>query len=182
MVADIDDKAAEIVLVVHWMGGVHSEIRLPRRRRGQRNSTSADMIAAVRQLVLIANDDLIAGILNRNGLVTGYGNRWTRERVTSLRSHHRIAVYKPADDGIEPWLNLSKAARLLHVSPETLRLAAEAGEIEAIHPLPEGLGSSAVQFFRPHRRHALLPSARGRIQNTPRDRIPISKASSLQST
>ena len=25
-----------------------------------------------------------------------------RERITSLRSHHRIAVYKPADDGIEP--------------------------------------------------------------------------------
>jgi hypothetical protein len=28
------------------------------------------VIAAVRQLVLIADDDLIAGILNRNGLVT----------------------------------------------------------------------------------------------------------------
>ena len=96
------------------------------------------MIAAVRQLVLIANDDVIAGILNRNGLVTGHGNRWTRERVTSLRSHHRIAVHKPVDDGIEPWLNLSKAARLLHVAPRTLRLAAEAGEIEAIHPLPDG--------------------------------------------
>ena len=138
VIADIDQEAAEIILVVHWIGGVHSEMRLPRRRRGQRNSTSADVIAAVRQLVLIANDDLIAGILNRNGLVTGYGNRWTRERVTSLRSHHRIAVYKPADDGIEPWLNLSKAARLLHVAPRTLRLAAEAGEIEAIHPLPDG--------------------------------------------
>jgi hypothetical protein len=47
----------------------------PRRRRGQRTSTSADVIAAIRQLVLIANDDLIAGIVNRNGLVTGYGNR-----------------------------------------------------------------------------------------------------------
>jgi hypothetical protein len=34
---------------------------------------------------VIANDDLIAGTLNRNGLVTGNGNRWTRERVTSLR-------------------------------------------------------------------------------------------------
>jgi putative transposase len=33
--------------------------------------------------------------------VTGYGDRWTRERVTSLRSHYHIAVYKPADDGIE---------------------------------------------------------------------------------
>jgi hypothetical protein len=138
VIADIDQEAAEIVLVVHWIGGAHNEMRLPRRRRGQRNSTSADVIAAVRQLVLIADDDLIAGTLNRNGLVTGYGNRWTRERVTSLRSHHRIAVYKPADDGIEPWLNLSKAARFLHVAPRTLRLAAEAGEIEAIHPLPDG--------------------------------------------
>jgi DNA invertase Pin-like site-specific DNA recombinase len=138
VIADIDTDAAEIVLLVHWIGGVHSELRLPKRRRGQRNGTAADVIAAVRQLVLIANDDLIAGILNRNGLVTGHGNRWTRERVTSLRSHHRIPVYKPADDGIEPWLNLSNAARLLHVAPRTLRLAAEAAEIEAIHPLSDG--------------------------------------------
>jgi len=138
VIADIDPEAGEIVLVVHWVGGVHSEMHLPRRRRGQRNSTSADVIAAIRQLVLIANDDLIAGILNRNGLVTGHGNRWTRERVTSLRSHHRMAVFKPAGDDIEPWLNLSKAARLLHVAPRTLRLAAQAGEIEALHPLPDG--------------------------------------------
>lgn len=33
VVADIDDAAAEIVLVVHWIGGVHSEMRLPKRRR-----------------------------------------------------------------------------------------------------------------------------------------------------
>jgi hypothetical protein len=138
VIADIDAEAAEIVLLIHWVGGVHSEIRLPRRRRGQRTSTSADVIAAIRQLVLIANDDLIAGILNRNGLLTGYGNRWTRERVTSLRSHHRIPIYKTTDDGIEPWVNLSKAARLLHVAPKTLRRAAEAGEIEALHPLPDG--------------------------------------------
>ena len=138
VIADIDPEAAEIILVVHWIGGVHSEIRLPRRRRGQRNSTSADIIVAVRQLASIANDDLIAGILNRNGLVTGHGNRWTRERVTSLRSHHRIPAFKVADDGIEPWLNLSKAALLLEIAPKTLRLAAQAGEISAVHPLPDG--------------------------------------------
>jgi hypothetical protein len=138
IVADLDDTASAIVLAVHWAGGVHSEIRLPKRRRGQRNSTSADIIAAVRQLALIARDDLIAGILNRNGLRTGHGNRWTRERVTSLRSHHCIPVFRPAADGIEPWLNLSDAAKLLKVAPKTLRLAAEAGEIEARHPLPDG--------------------------------------------
>ena len=64
---------------------------------------------AVRQLVLIADDDLIVGILNGNGLVTGNGNRWTRERVTSLRSHHRIPVHKPAEDGVEPWLQLKQS-------------------------------------------------------------------------
>jgi DNA invertase Pin-like site-specific DNA recombinase len=138
VIADIDTEAAEIVLVIHWMGGVHTELHLPRRRKGQRNSTSPDIITAVRHLVLIANDDLIAGTLNRNGLVTGNGNRWTRERVTSLRSNYRIPVYTPTPDGIEPYLNLSKAATLLGIAPKTLRIAAESGEIEAIHPLPDG--------------------------------------------
>src|SRR2546427_788304 len=138
VVADIDDAASEIVLIVHWVGGAHSELRLPKRRRGQRNRTSADIIQAVRQLVLIASDDLIAGLLNRNGLKTGNGNRWTRERVTSMRSSYHIPVFKPADDGIEPWLNLGNAAKLLKIAPKTLRLAADAGEIEAFHPLSDG--------------------------------------------
>lgn len=138
VVADIDDEASEVVLLIHWIGGVHTELRLPKRCRGQRNSTSADIIAAIGQLVLIASDDLIAGILNRNGLLTGNGNRWTRERVTAHRSHHKIPVFRPAPDGIEPWLNLNKAANLLGVAPKTLRRAAEASEIEGVHPLPDG--------------------------------------------
>jgi hypothetical protein len=138
VVADIDDATAEIVLTVHWIGGAHSEMRLPKRRRGQRNSTSADIVLAVRQLVLIAKDDLIAGILNRNGLQTGNGHRWTRERVTSMRSNYRIPVFKAAENGIEPWLNLGNAAKILKIAPKTLRIAAEAGKIEAIHPLPDG--------------------------------------------
>jgi hypothetical protein len=92
----------------------------------------------VRQLVLIANDDLIAGILNRNGLVTGHGNRWTRERVTALRSHHKVPVFRASTDGDEPWLNLNQAARYVGVAPKTLRIAAEAGEVKGIRPLPEG--------------------------------------------
>jgi hypothetical protein len=138
VLADIDDDASEIVLLIHWIGGVHTELRLPKRRRGQRNSTSGDIITAIRQLALIANDDVIAGILNRNGLVTGHGNRWTRERVTAHRSHHEIPVFRPAPDGNNPWLNLNKAARILGVAPKTLRLAAEADEVQGVHPLPDG--------------------------------------------
>jgi hypothetical protein len=35
VVAGIDDSASEIVLLIHWIGGVHTELRLPKRRRGQ---------------------------------------------------------------------------------------------------------------------------------------------------
>lgn len=111
-----------------------TELRLPKRRRGQRNSTTPEITAAVRQLVLLASDDLIAGILNRNGLLTGHGTRWTRERVTALRSHHKIPVFRQAPDGTAPWLNLTNAARLLGVTTKTLRPAAEAGSIEGAHP------------------------------------------------
>ena len=138
VVADLDNETSEIVLLVHWAGGAHTEIRLPKRRRGQRNATSPDIVEAVRQLAQIVSDDVIAGFLNRNGLVTGNGNRWTKERVTALRSYRKIPVFKPDPYDHNPWLNLSSAAKLLGVAPRTLRLAAEAGEIEAEHPLADG--------------------------------------------
>jgi hypothetical protein len=58
-------RQVEIVLLIHSVGGVHSEIRLSRRRREQRTNTSADVIAAVRQLVLNANSNLISQHLER---------------------------------------------------------------------------------------------------------------------
>ena len=100
VVANIDQDASEIVLTVHWAGGVHTERRLPKPRRGLHNSTAPNIIAAVRLLVHIAGDDLIAGLLNRNGLVTDNGNRWTRGRVNSPRSHHRIPIHRPALYGL----------------------------------------------------------------------------------
>ena len=168
-VADLDGRTAEIVILVHWVGGAHTEHRLPRRRRGQRNSTPADVVEAVRGLALIMKDDVIAGILNRNGLRTGNGNRWTRERVTSLRSHHKIPVYNPAEDGLEPWLNLNEAAATVGVAPRTLRLAAERGEIDAAHPLADGpwlfrradldgpAGEALALRVRSDRKHPAVP-------------------------
>jgi DNA invertase Pin-like site-specific DNA recombinase len=83
VVADVDCEAGEVILVVHWKGGVHTELKLRRRRRGEtRQAAPTETVEAVRALTLICNDVQIAGYLNRNGLRTGRGNRWTRERVT----------------------------------------------------------------------------------------------------
>ncbi len=139
VMVDVDSTGGMINLVLRWAGGVHTELRVPRRRRGQhRGQTPPTIVEAVTSLARICPDQLIAGTLNRNGLQTGRGNRWTQERVTALRSYYRIACYNPETRVAAGWLNLTEAAALVGVSPRTLRLAVERGEIPAEHPLPEG--------------------------------------------
>jgi hypothetical protein len=58
--------------------------------------------------------------------------------IDTLRSYRKIPVFHPQIDGVEPWLNLGGAAKLLGITPKTLRLAAEASDIEGVHPLPDG--------------------------------------------
>jgi len=172
IVVDVDDQAAEVVAVIHWKGGVHTQLRLPRRRRGQNTThTSKEAIEAVRVLARICSDQSIAGFLNRNGLLTGRGNRWTQERVTALRIYHGVACYVPEQRDNEPWLNLSEAARTLSISPRTLRMAAERGEVSSEHPLPDGPwvfnrealkttdATTLVVRVQSHKAGAALPSA-----------------------
>jgi DNA invertase Pin-like site-specific DNA recombinase len=138
VIADTDAAAGEIILHIHWKGGVHTELRVPRRRRGQMNHTSKDVVAAVRSLARICSDDVIAGVLNRNELRTGRGNRWTRERVVSLRAWNSIPCFSRESCVQEGWLKLNEAADALGVSPRTVRLAIERGEIAGEHPLSDG--------------------------------------------
>lgn len=176
IVVDVDVEAGEIILVVHWKGGVHTELRLPRRRRGQNDAqTSKDAVEAVRVLARTCSDDVIASALNRNGLCTGRGNRWTRERVNSLRSWNKIPRYDVRKSQTREWVNLTEAAALLDLSPRTLRLAVQRGEIEAAHPLSDGpwvfhrsaLASEAaaelVERVHRRRKNPAIPTAR---QNT----------------
>lgn len=167
VVVDIDAEAAdgvgEVVLVLHWKGGAHTELRVARARRGaRRNVTSVEVVEAMRQLALILSDDCIAIFLNKNGLRTGNGKHWTRERVKSARSYRGIPRFQPAPDGIEPWLNLTNGSALLGVSPRTLKRYAKLGEIDASHPLSDGPwlfkrsdleGSAGKKVLRRVRKH-----------------------------
>lgn len=178
VVVDVDPQAGEVILVVHWKGGVHSELRLPRRRRGQNTThTSAPIIEAVRILARTCPDNVIAGVLNRNALLTGRGNRWTRERVTALRSHHKIPCYDADRCGQEGWMNLTHAARFLKLNPKTLRLAAERGDLTAEHPLQDGpwifnrevlrseAASNIVERVRASQRYPAIPSQQNDLFN-----------------
>jgi len=91
IVADVDAVAGEVNLVIHWKGGAHTQLCLPRRHRGQHScQTPKEVDDAIRTLAHTCTDEVIAGALNRNHLLTAHGNRWTRELVASLRSTHQI--------------------------------------------------------------------------------------------
>jgi hypothetical protein len=139
VLVDVDSEAGETSLVIRWKGGIHTELRVRRNRRGQnRLHTSADIVEAVDALTRICTDKVIAGVLNRNGLLTGKGNRWTQQRVTSLRSKRKIKNHSAERQEREGWMNLTQAASYSGVSSKTLRRAVERGEVRACHPLPDG--------------------------------------------
>jgi Recombinase zinc beta ribbon domain len=138
IVVDLNKVAGEINLVIHWQGGIHTELSVPRRKRGKATVTAPDTIEAVRVLSRVCTDQHIAGVLNRNGLRTGRGNRFTKERITSLRNYHGISILCPEEKQKNGWMTLSEAADHLGISAKTLRIAVEAGKISACHPLPDG--------------------------------------------
>src|SRR5262249_41774203 len=51
IVADVDDNSKEIVLLIHWAGGRHSELRIKKSETGKHsNCTSLDAIEVIRQM------------------------------------------------------------------------------------------------------------------------------------
>jgi hypothetical protein len=163
IIADVDPQAGRILLVIHWQGGIHTELSVRKRRRGQnRIHTPPDVVDAIRQLVLIGDDSQIAGWLNRSEIPTGRGNRWTRERVASFRSKRRIPRYDPERRDSKDWLTLNKAAKQLGISAATLRLAAERAQIEATHVLPGGPWLFHQDALRGPQAEALVLRARRR--------------------
>ena len=95
--------------------------------------------------------------------------------MTSLRSHHKIPVHRTAEDGVEPWLNLTQAAARLGVSAKTLRIAAESANIEALHPLNDGPwifsranldGAAARSLLRRARQRAEHPTGPSQDQQS----------------
>jgi|GEM_PF-4405890 len=56
IVADIDDDTGEIVLVVHWKGGRHTELRVKKPKTGEHNSRTSCHCTLINQILWIQGD------------------------------------------------------------------------------------------------------------------------------
>ena len=134
IIVDIDDASREIVLVIHWQGGRHTEVRVTRPWSGRtKRCTDADAIALVRRMAGRWHDDAIAAQLNLLGWRTGTGNHWTRMRVRELRSRLDLPACDPAQPA---WLTAKGAARHLGISPAYAGLLLKRGIIPGTQVVP----------------------------------------------
>jgi excisionase family DNA binding protein len=121
IVADVDDEAREVVLVIHWQGGQHSQLRIKKPNTGEHGRrTPEEALAVMRSMAGRWDDEHIAASLNRMGTHTGQGKSWTARRVSSLRTVHNIPAYRSAEKNGE-WLTMSEAATALGVTNHVIR-------------------------------------------------------------
>jgi DNA invertase Pin-like site-specific DNA recombinase len=135
IVANTAEDTREIVLVIHWVGGRHSEVRMPRPTVGDhRHRTGPDAEGVVRRMAGGWPDHDIAASLNRLRLRTGAGNTWTASRVNSLRQRLRLVDYDATR--ATPMLTLNQAADRLGVGSWVVRGLITCGRLEATQVVP----------------------------------------------
>ncbi len=110
---DTTEEPPRNELRLHWQGGVHTTLTVPRNPRGHHGrATSVDALELIGELSKVCDNRAIAAVLNRLGYRTGAGNSWQASRVADVRSHYRLPNYENRRD----WLTLSQAAKELGVS------------------------------------------------------------------
>ena len=171
IVVDVDDVSREIVLVIHWRGGQHSELRVRKPKTGEHTKRASEQAdAIIRDMATRWSPGDTAATLNRLGLVTGQGNTWTAERVEAYRVKHGIHACETAiKDG--RWLTMLDAAKQCGVTCHAIRKLVRDGILPARQTVPDAPWQIlAVDLDRPEVQNALRRRARrGRPCRNSRD-------------
>jgi DNA invertase Pin-like site-specific DNA recombinase/predicted DNA-binding transcriptional regulator AlpA len=109
-------------LTLRWRGGTLTEcdLSLPRMKpRGLH--TDEDTISLLRRLAVHYPDDVIAGVLNRQGRKTATGERFTAIHVGGLRRYRNIPRHEPpAQPPAGQVVPIRQAAQILGINTSTV--------------------------------------------------------------
>ena len=113
-----DESKQNHLLVIHWKGGVHTELAVVRKASGKKYSdVSTTALEMIEELSKVCSDQAIAATLNRLGFKTGGGKTWRLHSVYSARYLHRLTNHRKAN----AWVTVEQAAIELGVSHTVVR-------------------------------------------------------------
>jgi DNA invertase Pin-like site-specific DNA recombinase len=137
ILVDVDEERREVILVIHWRGGQHSEVRARKPKPGEhRKRTSDEADAVIREMAGRWSDAQMATALNRLGIRSGQGQTWTADRVESYRRTAGIRAYAPAVDR-QQWMTMRDAAKYAGVSHHFMRTLIQRGVLPAKQVVPD---------------------------------------------
>jgi DNA invertase Pin-like site-specific DNA recombinase len=154
VLADLDDARHEVVLVIHWVGGGHTAVRVARVRTGRYpEDQHPSAVEVMRRLGGRWPDRELAVTMNRMRCRGERGAPWTTVRVRDLRDRLGIAAFTP--DGSRPTtISAADAAHRLSICVGSVHRLIRAGALPAVQAMPsapweipvEGLDTEAVRI------------------------------------
>ena len=169
IVADIDEKRDEVLLLIQWSGGHHTQLRQARAsRRGKVGSDHLQSIIETLRKVL--DDASIAAVLNREKIRASDGRTWTRQRVHRYRQHAGIACFDAALKETSGWLTQAEAATWLKISPMSVHRLVSNGILPAEQPdrgLPMVISTS--DLYKEELERAVMALRTGHTRPLPDD-------------
>jgi DNA invertase Pin-like site-specific DNA recombinase len=112
----------QVHLTLRWRGGTITTftVTMPRFRPAG-PKTDEDIITLLPRLAALYPDEVIAGILNRQGRKTASGERFTANQVGSLRRYRNIPRFQPPVlPSVGELASIRKAAQILGVNTSTI--------------------------------------------------------------
>ena len=132
VIIDLDDAADEVVLTLHWIGGRHTEVRIPRVKTGR---YPADLhpspVVVMRKLGGKWPDKELATTMNRMRGKHPSGGAWTTMRVQELRERLKIAPFDLAAVG-EETITVDETARRLKICVGSVYRLIREGSLPAV--------------------------------------------------
>ena len=156
-----DDYRAHLTL--RWRGGRFTEldVSLPRSRPATVR-TDEETLTLLRRLAVHYPDDVIAGILNRQGRTTARGLRFTANLVGNTRRHWRIPRFEPLPQRPQGELvSLQQAAKVLNLAPSTLHRWVNEGFVAGEQVTPGAPWQ--IRLFDGLRRHFVEDAPEGYV-------------------
>jgi DNA invertase Pin-like site-specific DNA recombinase len=131
VIISVEPTPPHAQLRMRWKGGAITPLQIPMPRHVPPVlRTDEDTIELLARLAKLYPDDVIAGILNRQGRKTVRGERFTAGHVGNLRRYRKIDRFQPQGDVSESELvTIQKAAEILRVVPSTIHRWLNAGLI-----------------------------------------------------
>ena len=131
VVIDDDSKANQIVLVIHWTGGRHTEVRVAKVRTGRYpDDRYPSPVEVMRTLGGHWPDRELAVTMNRMRCKSSDGKSWTVARVSELRERLGIAAFDPASIRMET-ITVDEAAHRLNICVGSVKRLIREGVIPA---------------------------------------------------